>query len=143
MSNESFKDVFLKKIVSDYNNHLSLERNLQEKLDGMTKLRMHNTVEYRRLFELKTEQSYFVSYLIRVIDHLSNKDESFLLDFSSKKSLIKGFVNTCKKNDIKDMRKRRKELGGKTIDLMKKLIGNSVSKVENYIDFLGQEMKGL
>ena len=143
MSNESFRDVFLKKIISDYNNHLSLEKNLQSKLDSMTKIRMHNTVEYRRLFELKTEQSYFVSYLIRIIDHISSKDEAFLLDFSNKKSLIKGVVNTWKKNDIKGMRKRRKELGDKTIDLMKKLIGNSVSKVENYIDFLEQELKGV
>jgi len=143
MSNESFRDVFLKKMISDYNNHLSLEKNLQGKLDSMTKIRMHNTVEYRRLFEIKTEQSYFVSYLIRIIDHISNKDEAFLLDFSNKKSLIKGIVNTWKKNDIKGMRKRRKELGGKTIDLMKKLIGNSVSKVENYLDFLEQEMKGV
>ena len=143
MSNESFRDIFLKKMISDYNNHLSLEKNLQGKLDSMTKIRMHNTVEYRRLFELKTEQSYFVSYLIRIINHISSKDEAFLLDFSNKKSLIKGIVNTWKKNDIKGMRRRRKELGGKTIDLMKKLIGNSVSKVENYLDFLEQEMKGV
>ena len=143
MSNESFRDVFLKKVISDYNNHLSLEKNLQGKLDSMTKIRMHNTVEYRRLFEIKTEQSYFVSYLIRIINHISSKDEAFLLDFSNKKSLIKGIVNTWKKNDIKGMRKRRKELGDKTIDLMKKLIGNSVSKVENYLDFLEQEMKGV
>tara|TARA_B100000131_G_scaffold82991_1_gene79966 strand:+ start:670 stop:1101 length:432 start_codon:yes stop_codon:yes gene_type:complete len=143
MSNESFRDIFLKKMISDYNNHLSLEKNLQGKLDSMTKIRMHNTVEYRRLFEIKTEQSYFVSYLIRIIDHISSKDEAFLLDFSNKKSLIKGIVNTWKKNDIKGMRKRRKELGSKTIDLMKKLIGNSVSKVENYLDFLEQEMKGV
>jgi len=143
MSNESFRDIFLKKMISDYNNHLSLEKNLQGKLDSMTKIRMHNTVEYRRLFEIKTEQSYFVSYLIRIIDHISSKDEAFLLDFSNKKSLIKGIVNTWKKNDIKGMRKRRKELGDKTIDLMKKLIGNSVSKVENYLDFLEQEMKGV
>lgn len=143
MSNESDVKFFLNRLVSDYNNHLSLEKNLQEKLNGMTKLKLYNTVEYRKLFEIKTEQSYFVSYLIRIIDHLSNKNINYVLQFKNKKSLIKSFVKTCKKNDIKNIRKQRKELGDRTIELMKKLIGNSVSKIEKYLDFLEKEVKGI
>jgi len=143
MSNESDVKIFLNRLVSDYNNHLSLEKNLQEKLNGMTKLKLYNTVEYRKLFEIKTEQSYFVSYLIRIIGHLSDKNINYVLQFKNKKSLIKSFIKTCKKNDIKNIRKQRKELGDRTIELMKKLIGNSVSKIENYLDFLEKEIKGI
>ena len=50
-------------------------------------------------------------------------------------------INVWKKNDINSIRKMRKNIGNDGVNLVKKGINKSVSKINEYISILGNEIK--
>ena len=143
MENEKIEKYISDKILKDFNNHLSLEKKLLVQVKSMEKNGLQSTIQYKKLVGIKTEQSYFVSYLYRLLEFLSS-DKIIITEKTSPKDMkIKNMIQVWKKSDYKFIRNLRKGIGDDGVTLMKNSVDNSILKVNEYIVDLVNNIKEL
>lgn len=143
MESKKIEEYLAKKMLEDFNNHLALEQKLLQEVRNMEKTGLQRTVEYKRMVGLKTEQSYFVSYLYRLLELFNSRDSSILENLSPKNMRIKSMIQVWKKSDYKFIRNMRKGIGDNGVNLMKNSVDKSILKVNEYIVDLGNKVKDL
>lgn len=143
MENNELKKYVSEVFAQDIDVSLSIERGLIKKLENMEKLGLSRSQGYKQLVGIKTEQSYFTAYLYRLFDLLIVKDPSIIEGIDSDDMKIKRMIQVWKKTDVNKIRKMRKKIGDDGVNLMKNSINNSISKVNSYIEALGQRLKEL
>jgi len=143
MESKKIEEYISEKFIKDFNNHLALEHKLLDEVKKMEKSGLQNTVEYKRLVGIKTEQSYFISYLYRLIELLNSNDGQLLKNLSPENMKIKRMIQVWKKSDYKFIRNMRKGIGDSGVSLMKNSVDKSILKVNEYIVDLGNKVKDL
>ena len=143
MKSEEIEKQVSEKFLRDFNNHLALEQQLLEQVKKMENSGLQNTIEYKRMVGIKTEQSYFISYMYRLIELLNSNSDLLSSGLSPENFRIKRMIQVWKKSDFKFIRNMRKDIGDDGVNLMKKCVNNSILKVNEYISDLGNSVKEL
>lgn len=143
MENEKVEKYISEKILKDFNNHLSLEQKLLSQVKTMEQNGLQTTIQYKRLVGIKTEQSYFVCYLYRLLEFLNSDNNAITKNSSPKDMKIKNMIQIWKKTDYKFIRKMRKGIGDDGVTLMKNSVDKSILKVNEYIVDLVNNIKEL
>tara|TARA_B000000557_G_C20804521_1_gene457050 strand:- start:438 stop:869 length:432 start_codon:yes stop_codon:yes gene_type:complete len=143
METEEIEKHVSEKFLRDFNNHLALEQQLLDQVKKMEKTGLQNTIEYKRMVGIKTEQSYFISYMYRLIELLNSNSDLLMGNISPENIRIKRMIQVWKKADFKFIRNMRKDIGDDGVNLMKKCVNNSILKVNEYISDLGNSVKDL
>lgn len=141
MSNEDLLKHLESKILKDFEASLLLEKKVLKELQQMENIGLNKTESYMALMQYKISISYFCVYLYKLYELLRNLDRKILIKISPDEMRIKRMINVWKKNDINGIRKMRKNVGDDGIKLIKKGINKSVSKINEYISILGDEIK--
>ncbi len=142
-SNENLIKIIENTILRDFEKSLEIEKKFQTEATKMEQVGLGRSNAYMHLIEEKLTISYFTAYLYRLFEVIRTLDPSNIKNISPEEMRIKRNVQMWKKNDIKNIRKMRKEVGNGGVDLMKKSINNSISRLNKYIELLGAGIKDL
>lgn len=142
MSSEIIK-VLEERVLKDFQSSITLEKKYEKELQSMQKLGLGQSNGYLKVLEEKITISYFAAYLYRLFDYFRTLDENVLRNISPNEMRIKRMLQMWKKNDINAVRKMRKGVGNGGVDLMKRSVTTGISRVNEYIEYLGNEIKDL
>ena len=141
MSNEDLFKFLEDKILKDFQASLNLEKKVLKELQQMESIGLNKSESYVTLMQYRVSISYFCAYLWKLGELLRNLDREIIIKISPDEMRIKRMINVWKKNDINSIRKMRKNIGNDGVNLVKKGINKSVSKINEYISILGNEIK--
>lgn len=131
------------RILEDYSNILNLEKEYQKQIKEYIRLGLDRSESYSSLIEEKVMVSYYAAYLFRIYEIVKTLDDNLLTNISSEEMRIKRTIQMWKKNDIKNVRKMRKSVGNGGVEMMKKCINLSISKINEYVSLLGEGVRKL
>lgn len=142
-SNENLIKIIENTILRDFEKSLEIEKKFQREVSKMEQIGLGRSNEYMHLIEERLTVSYFTAYLYRLFEIIRKLEPSNIKNISPEEMRIKRNVQMWKKNDIKNIRKMRKEVGSGGVDLIKKSINNGISRINRYIELLGAGIKDL
>ena len=143
MSNEDLLKRIEDRILKDFQASLLLEKKVLKELQQMESIGLDKSESYVTLMQYRISISYFCAYLWKLGELLRNLDIEILRNNinNSIEMRIKRMISVWKKNDINSIRKMRKKIGDDGVNLIKKGINKSVSKINEYISILGNDIK--
>ena len=141
MSNEDLLKRIEDRILKDFQASLLLEKKVLKELQQMESIGLDKSESYVTLMQYRISISYFCAYLWKLGELLRNLDIEILIKISPDEMRIKRMISVWKKNDINSIRKMRKKIGDDGVNLIKKGINKSVSKINEYISILGNDIK--
>ncbi len=141
MSNEDLLKHIEDRILKDFQASLLLEKKVLKELQQMENIGLDKSESYVALMQYRISISYFCAYLWKLGELLRILDRKILIKISPDEMRIKRMISVWKKNDINSIRKMRKNIGDDGVNLIKKGINKSVSKINEYISILGNDIK--
>lgn len=141
MTINNLKEIVIQKILEDFKKCQNLEQEYQKKIFEMEKIGLSNSNLYVSLIAKRVTISYFTAYLYRIIDFIKSSDLRVITNISRNEMRFKRIIQIWKKSDIKKVKKMRKEIGKDGVLLMKKSINESILKIDDYVDSLGEGIR--
>lgn len=141
MSIDNLKEIVKQKILEDFKKCQNLEQEYQKEISKMEQIGLSNSNGYVSLIAKRLTVSYFTAYLYRIIKFIKGADLEVITNISRNEMRLKRNIQMWKKNDIKKVRKMRKQIGEDGVSLMKKSINESILKIDEYVDSLGEGIR--
>lgn len=141
MSIDNLKEIVRQKILEDFKKCQNLEQEYQKEISKMEQIGLSKSNGYVSLIAKRLTVSYFAAYLYRIIKFVKGADLEVITNISRNEMRLKRTIQMWKKNDIKKVRKMRKQIGEDGVSLMKKSINESILKIDDYVDSLGDGIR--